>query len=258
MRRARGDVATELGPSEFAAAIGVNADGLPELERAGLPFINRKKQGHVYPLPGAVKWYVEHAINTRVGGIPPRTTQKELAALVGYSPRQLTNLVDEKKLTTIVEGGKRMYPLPTAVLEVIAHREAQARGKSGEKMTALDEAKLEKMQADAHLSQLNLMERRGELIDRALAARAIGELLAALKAQLVQFPARHESDLVGLESRVKVRAILKPAISQEIHRLSAAAAQVGRRIQMIDATADADAEDDTDSPLEGADADDAS
>lgn len=246
-------MATELGPSEFAAAIGVKADRLPELERAGLPFVNKKKQGHVYPLPDAVKWYVDHAIATRVGGVPPRTTQKELAALVGYSPRQLTNLVDEKKLTTIVESGKRMYPLPTAVLEVIAHREAQARGKSGEKMTALDEAKLEKMQADAHLSQLNLMERRGELIDRSLAARAIGELLAALKAQLVQFPARHESDLVGLETRVKVRAILKPAVHQEIQRLSAAAAQVGRRIQMIDATADGDDEREDSEEADGAD-----
>lgn len=249
-------MATELGPSEFAAAIGVKADQLPALERAGLPFVNRKKQGHVYPLPEAVRWYVDHAISTRVGGIPPRTSQKELAALVGYSPRQLTNLVEEKKLTTIVEGGKRLYPLPTAVLEIIAHRESQARGKSGEKMTALDEAKLRKMEADAQASELNLMERRGELIDRGLAARAIGELLAALKAQLIQFVARHESDLVGLENRVKVRGVLKPAINQEIQRLSAAGAQVGRRIQMIDATADP--EDAGDEREEADDADDAS
>ena len=76
----------------------------------------------------------------------------------------------------------------------------------------------------------------------------------------MQFPARYESDLVGLENRVKVRGILKPAVTQEIHRLSAAAAQVGRRIQMIDASADGESESEEEIDLsdEAGDADDAS
>lgn len=256
MRRARGDVATELGPSEFAAAIGVKADQLPELERAGLPFVNKKKQGHVYPLPDAVRWYVDRELSTRVAAVPPRVTQKELARLVGYSPRQLTNLVDDNKLTTIVESGKRFYPTDKCVQEIIKHREALARGKSGDAASELDEVKLRKERARAEREELDLLKERGELIARPLAERAIGELLTALKAQLVQFPSRYESDLVGLENRVKVRAILKPAVHQEIQRLSAAAAQVGRRIQMIDAAADGD--DDGADIGEADDADDAS
>lgn len=239
-------VALELPAKEFADAIGVKADDLPALERAGLPFVNRKKEGRVYPLAASVRWYIEHVISTRVAGIPPRTTQKELATLVGYSPRQITNLVEEGKITTVVEHGKRVYPLPSAVHEVIAHRESQARGKSGEKLSALDEAKLRKMEADAQSSELSLMERRGELLDRPLVERALSELLQGLKAQLVQFAPRYESDFVGLDSRVKVRAVLKPAVHAELLRLAAAAAQVGRRIQSIDATADAEPESDAD------------
>lgn len=236
-------MATELAAKDFAEAIGVKVEALSALERSGLPFVATKKSGHLYPLPKALTWYVEYQVAARVGGIPPRTYQKEFAALVGYTPRQISNLVDDKVITTIVESGKRTYPLPDAVLEVMKYREAQAKGKSGEKETEYDAAKTQKMKADAQTAELNLMRQRGELIDRGLVARAIGELLAALKAQLVQFPARYEADLVGLESRVRVRGVLKPAINQEIQRLSAAAAQVGRRIQMIEASDDDEAGD---------------
>lgn len=251
-------MATELGPSEFAAAIGVKADRLPELERAGLPFVNKKKQGHVYPLPAALKWFVDREISTRASAPPPRVTQKDLAWLVGYTPRTLSNLVDENKLTTIVESGKRFYPTDKCVQEIIKHRESLARGKTGGAEAELDEIKLRKERAKTEREELSLLRERGELIARPLAERAIGELLTALKAQLVQFPSRYESDLVGLENRVKVRAILKPAVHQEIQRLSAAAAQVGRRLQVIDSTADAEPEDDIDLPLEADGADDAS
>lgn len=235
-------MAAELTAADFAEAIGVPVSDLATLERAGLPFVNKKKEGRAYPVPKALRWYVDHAITTRVGGIPARTTQRELAALTGYVPRQISNLVDEGKVKTVVEGGKRLYPLPQAVIEILAHRESIAKGKTGEKMTALDEAKLRKMESEAQSSELDLMVRRGELLDRVLVERALSELLQSLKAQLIQFAPRYEADLVGLDSRLKVRAILKPAVNAEIQRLSSAAAQVGRRIQMIDATADADDE----------------
>jgi hypothetical protein len=239
-------VAVELGPSDFAAAIGVKPGDLAALERAGLPFINKKKDGHFYPLPAGITWYVERAIATRVGGIAPRMNQKDLAMLAGYTPRQIANLAEAGTVKTVVEDGKRLYPMPAAMHEVIAHRESQARGKTEEKMTPLDEAKLRKYLADAGDSELTLQERRGELIDRSLASRAIAELLQALKAQLVQFPSRYEADLVDLGSRTKVRAVLKPAINAEITRLGAAAAQVGRRIQMIDATVEHEGDDEGD------------
>jgi phage terminase Nu1 subunit (DNA packaging protein) len=236
-------VATELGPTEFAAAIGVKVADLAALERAGMPFVSRKKDGHVYPLPSAITWYVDRAVVTRVGGIAPRMNQKDLARLVGYTPRQISNLADEGVVHTVVEEGRRLYPMPDAVHEIIAHRESKARGKTGDKMTPLEEAKLRKYLADAGDSELNLLERRGELIDRPLANRVLAELMQSLKAQLVQFPSRYEADLVGLDTRVKVRAVLKPAINAEITRLGSAAAQVGRRLSMIDATVERDDED---------------
>lgn len=231
-------MALELGPKEFADAIGVKVEQLAALERAGLPFVAKKASGHAYPLPAAVRWYVDHALATRVAGVPPRTTQKELAALVGYSPRQISNLVEEGKVKTVVEDGRRLYPLPAAVHEVIQYIEVRAGAKKEGALGALDAAKLRKLDADAQAAELTLQERRGELLDRVLVERALSELLQALKAQLVQFAPRYESDFVGLESRAKVRKLLKPAIHAEIQRLSAAAAQVGRRIQAIDATAD--------------------
>lgn len=237
-------MALELTPVDFAAAIGVKVAELAALESAGLPFVNKKKGGHVYPLPTAVRWYVDHAISARVGGIPARTGQKDLAELVGYSARQISNLVDEGVVPSVIEKGKRQYPLPAAVHKIIEYRESMARGKSSdEKLSALDEAKLRKMDADAQVAELDLLERRGELLDRVLVERALSEMLQALKAQLVQFAPRYEADLVGLDSRLKVRAVLKPAVQAEILRLQSAAAQVGRRIQSIDATVDTEAED---------------
>ncbi|MBX3173285.1 MAG: hypothetical protein KF709_02680 [Gemmatimonadaceae bacterium] len=232
-------MALELSAADFAAAIGVKPDALPALERAGLPFVSKKKS-HVYPLQKAITWFVEYRVTTNVGAVPPRLKQKELADLVGYTPRQISNLSDEGKLNTVVEGGRRYYVMPDCVHQVIAHREQQARPKSGDKMTALEEATLREKLAKAEAAEFDLQERRGELLDRVLVARAIADLLQALKGQLVQFAPRYEADLVGLDSRLKVREILKPAVNAEIVRLQAAAAQVARRIQTIEASEDPD------------------
>lgn len=237
-------MATDLSPADFAEAIGVPLGELAALERDGLPFVNRKKEGRRYPLPAAIRWFVGYSVTNRVGGIPPRTTQSELATLVGYTPRQITNLVNEQKVATLVERGKRVYPLPQAVIEIIAHREAMARGKSGEKVSELEEAKTRKAKADAELAELQLMRERGEVISRLLAVQALGEMLQALKGQLIQFAPRYEADFVGLDSRLKVRAVLKPAVNAEIQRLQTAAAQVGRRIEAIAAAEDVDDESD--------------
>ena len=235
---------SELSAQEFADAVGVKVADLPALERAGLPFASRKKSGRVYPMPRVVTWYIEHAVTSRVGGIPPRTTQRELATLVGYSPRQISNLVDDGTVKTVVEGGRRLYPMPDAVHAIIAHRESQARGKQGKKISVIDAAKLRKMEAEAESAELDVMQRRGELLDRVLVERTISELFQSIKAQLVQFTPRYEADFLDLDTGVKVRAVLKPAIHSEIGRLASAVAQVGRRIQAIGAENDQDIEPD--------------
>lgn len=227
-------MATELTESDFAEAIGVRVADLAALEKDGLPVVKRKA-GVRYPLPRALTWYIDHAITSRVGGIPPRVNQRDFATLVNISTRQVKNLTDAQKLSTVVEHGRRLWPLPKANHEFISYQVALRASGSGEKLGALDEARLRKLNADAEASELALLKQRGELIDRTLAEQSMARVVQGLRAQLLQFPARYERDLVGLPTALEVRAVLKPAINSELTRLGAAVAQAGRQLQLVEA-----------------------
>lgn len=224
-------MATDLSAADFAAMIDVPVPQLATLEREGLPTVTKSK-AKCYPVPRAVTWYIEYAVSRRVGGIPPRTNQQDLAALLGVTPRQVKNLVDGGKISSIVEGGRRLYPLPLCVHEFVKYQRELAQVKE-EKLDQLDQAKLRKLNAEAEQAEMDLLRKRGELLDRPTSERAMSEVLQALRSEVDQMPGRYARKTVQLANAQRARAVWREAANELLVRLGAAVAAVGRRIQIV-------------------------
>jgi phage terminase Nu1 subunit (DNA packaging protein) len=212
--------------------IGVPIEQLAVLEREAMPTVGKGKEKR-YPLPGAIRWFVDYSVARRVGGVPPRVNQQDLAALLGVVPRQVKNLVDSGKITSIVEGPKRLFPLPQTVHEFVKYQKELAGAGKKDALDPLDAAKLRKISAEADQAEMDLLQKRGELLDRVTAQRGLSEVLQALRSQLGQAPNRYDRKFVGLTSATKARAVLKTVINSELVRLGAVVAAVGRRIQVV-------------------------
>jgi hypothetical protein len=224
-------VATDFSAAEFAAMIDVPVAQLAALEREGLPTVSKSK-AKLYPVPRAVTWYIEHAVARRVGGIPPRTNQQDLAGLLGIVPRQVKNLVDTGKLSSIVENNRRLYPLPLCVHEFVKYQRELVQVKKDD-LDLLDQAKLRKLNAEAEQAEMDLLRKRGEMLDRVISQRAISELLQALRSEVDQREGRNARKTVQLSSVAKSRAVWREASNELLVRLGAAVAAVGRRIQIV-------------------------
>ncbi len=225
-------MATDLTESDFAAMIGVATEQLASLEREGLPTVGTGKAKR-YPTPMAVRWYIDFVVTRRVGGIPPRANQQDFAALVGIVPRQVKNLVDNGKITTVIDGSRRLYPLPLAVHEFIKYQKDNAAGARKEELSELDAARLRKLNAEADKAEMEALRDRGEQMMRVDSERAIGEILQALRSQINQAPNRYSRKFVGLTTEAKSRQMLKSMFNGELVRWGAAVAGVGRRISIV-------------------------
>lgn len=214
--------------------IGVPTAQLAALEREGLPTVAKARaKAKLYPVPRAITWYIEHSVARRVGGIPPRTNQQDLAGLLGVVPRQVKNLVDTGKLSSMIENGRRVYPLPLCVHEFVKYQRELAQAKDGKPMNPLDQAKLRKLNAEAEQAEMDLLRKRGELIDRPTSERAMSEVLQALRSEVDQMPGRYGRKTVQVSSAAKSRAIWRECSNELLVRLGASVAAVGRRIQII-------------------------
>jgi phage terminase Nu1 subunit (DNA packaging protein) len=225
-------VAIDVAEAELSAMIGVPLEQLAALERDGMPVIGKAK-GKRYPLPGAIKWFVEYSIARRVGGVPPRVNQQDLAGLLGVVPRQVKNLVDTGKISSVVEGGKRLHELPKVVHEFVKYQKELAGAGKKDALDPLDAAKLRKMTAEADAAEMELLHKRGELLDRVTAERAMGELVQAMRSEVQQVPARHDRNVIGLKDAAHGRKALKSVSNELLVRMGAVVAAVGRRIQLV-------------------------
>lgn len=225
-------MAADLPEAEFAAMIGVRTEQLAALERDGLPTVGKAKKKR-YPVPRAITWFIEYSVDRRVGGVPPRVNQHDLAALIGVTPRTVSNLVTAGTISSLIEKGKRVYPLPVVVHEFIKYQKELGSTTKGKEMDPLDAARLRKLNADAEQAEMDLLRKRGELLDRVTSERAISEILQALRSQGAQAPGRYDKRFVQLPTAAVARALLREMFNAEFTRWGATVAGIGRRIQVV-------------------------
>ena len=137
--------------------------------------------------------------------------QKELAALLGLTTRQVNNLV-ERGMPVASADGKRMYDAPACIAWYRDAKVAEAVAAVGP--DDLETQKTRKTAAEARLAELELARLEGRVVDVEAAAREVDALLDRLRAVLLAFVSRNAHLLVGRKSIPEVSGVLEGAVQE--------------------------------------------
>lgn len=167
----------------------------------------------------------------------PAIKQKDLAAYLGLSTRQIRNLEAEGVLRAeLDERGRKVYPWPENNQRYLRYKIEEAKGKRTAHEESIQEAELRAALADAEMKEIKLAQLRGELIHIDDVEKLVREPLEAVAALLKSFKHRWSSVLVGCETPQEVIARLDPAIEEVIAILR----EAGDEIDVDDSAEDED------------------
>ena len=166
---------------------------------------------------------------------------EDVAALLGVSVRMVRNYSKDKGLPCIGDGrGKRFVWLK--VLEwYVAYRLDLAVQKGGnggngnghrgseEEPETLDEAMLRKTAAEASLKELELAQKRGQVVAVDDAKAAITTVSKNIQQKLLSVPAKLTPRLVGTSDRNRINTILDKEMRQLCTELAAVSVQQAKR-----------------------------
>ena len=143
--------------------------------------------------------------------------QKELAALLGLTTRQVNNLV-EKGMPVVSENGKRLYDAPRCIAW---YREAKvAEAVRANAPADLEEAKARKMSAEAELAEMQRDLERGRLMPVVDAEKAVGEIVGMVRAKLMAMPGKIGPLMVGCRTIAESTGRLEPAVHDVLLELA--------------------------------------
>lgn len=143
-------------------------------------------------------------------------TQKELAAAIKRTPRQVHNLTNEGVFKKNA-GGK--YPWPDSLHAWIDHRLQLEKRKHEDR--DLEEAELRKALADASLKEMKLAEARDEVVTQPTHKKEMSRMLLAVVQILDTFPAKHAPRLPGdtpLPERVAALRRVSREVREELRK----------------------------------------
>lgn len=145
-------------------------------------------------------------------------SQKDLAADLGLTPRQITNLV-KAGIPARLHKGRRVFPWPAALRWYLEHQRKDERARRPP--SAMAEAERRKMEAEARLKELELQRLEGELVTRAYLSQQVAAILQRLRARLQVLPGKWAPSLVGCRTVPEALARIRPAVHEAMAALSA-------------------------------------
>lgn len=157
----------------------------------------------------------------------PLISQKDLAAHLGLSTRQIRNLEDDGVLRAELDDkGRKAYPWPESNQRYWHNKIAEAKGDAGGDKEKRAAAELRQALVEAELAEIELAEKRKSVVSINDVERMVAEPLELVYASLKNLPARWGAMLVGCTSTPEVIARLKPAVAEVIDELRA----IGERV----------------------------
>jgi phage terminase Nu1 subunit (DNA packaging protein) len=115
-----------------------------------------------------------------------QVTQSEAARRLGMTPQSLGMWARKPGAPVILDGGRPKCLWPAFPRWYADQREENGKGRGAPK--SLDEARLRKETAEAELKELELAERRGELMTVDEAARALADAFGRAASKLKNLP----------------------------------------------------------------------
>lgn len=155
---------------------------------------------------------------------------EDVADLLGVTPKTVRNWLNKEDLPHTSDGRRRILDWTTA-LEWYVQRRIRESGNHGNAPEAgelvgtenLEQAETRKTIAEADLKELQLAEKRGQLVPAEEVGRNIAMVATAIKTRLEAMPNELSLTLVGKKDRVEVQQILR----DEIYRCLDELAKVG-------------------------------
>ncbi|UYK82297.1 DUF1441 family protein [Xanthomonas sacchari] len=178
-------------------------------------------------------------------------TGRELAAYIGCKPSYVVELKRNGRLVPAADGKGYLKSASLALYEEtrdpsragVAERHAAARGASlataggagatdaaededGEAEPKSSDAKrkakalADKAETDAHMAQIDLAEKLGELLPRAEVERAVGEAATTLRGALERIPDALAPQLAAITDESKVRQLLWDELNHALEEMS--------------------------------------
>jgi phage terminase Nu1 subunit (DNA packaging protein) len=149
--------------------------------------------------------------------IPSTLSKSELGALLGLTVRRIDQLTDDEGVLRRDKRGN--YPAAASVAAYVKHRERVVADRLGGPKS-FTEARTAKMKAQAALAQIELLQRRGNLIEMDWVLHLITRTASNVKARLRAFPSRLAPRLAQ-----KTAPEADEILRQEVHSLLHALAQ---------------------------------
>jgi phage terminase Nu1 subunit (DNA packaging protein) len=130
--------------------------------------------------------------------VQTEATQKELAALVKLSARQVHNLTEKGVFTRVpsqLRPGQLAYPLPESLHAYLDYKLQLER--EAHQATDTEEAERRKAVADAELKEMKVAQLRRELAATTEYRRELARVLGRVKNAIDVFPTKHAAKLPG-------------------------------------------------------------
>ncbi len=187
---------------QVAATLGLTPNQWAGAARRGAPSV-RTKDGARRPWPETLHWYIALREQDARGEIPTAVRQTDFAAVIGVTPRQVTNLI-AAGLPVDQDGGTRRVRLAEGLSWWIAYKIRQA---TGDTTDELDTERLLKLRADRTLAEFAVAKQRASILSVEDAVAEFDELFVGLHAALRALPERAARQLVALFGSSHLREI---------------------------------------------------
>lgn len=145
----------------------------------------------------------------------------DLAKMLGITPRRVQQLVQAGVLPQPVQG---RHDLSTAIPGYLAHLRQSMRPAS----LADEQTRLARLKGD--ILEQKKRERDGELVEVSACAEQWASVAMAIRASLLNLPAKLSPQLIGQRSIPDVSGILKTAIREALEELSRLSAEDVERL----------------------------
>jgi hypothetical protein len=145
----------------------------------------------------------------------------DVAELLGVTPRQVRNWIVDKGLPAKNDPRGRMLDWPITLQWFVAYRIAENGGNGGNRRPGnasdgseipdetLDQAILRKTKAEADLKELQLARERCEAAAISDVEKALATANASTKTLIQALPSRLSTQLLGIDDRARLYAILE-------------------------------------------------
>jgi phage terminase Nu1 subunit (DNA packaging protein) len=160
--------------------------------------------------------------------IPSTLNQKDVAAALGLSVKQVQNLEAGGVLQPELEEGRKVYPWPASVRKYIAFRVQQTREQSSTGRER-KETDLRIARVNAANAEIDLAKRQGTMIHIDDVEKLVEEPLRLVAGALKNLPSRWAPDMVGCPTIQEATTRLKRAIGEVLENLHETGAKVTAR-----------------------------